>query len=550
MHAAVNETVELVRTAGLERAVKFANAVMRRLALGLRELVEGLPEETPGAGGAAPLVSRLGRRGLVARPRRRAGARADARAERAARARRAAERAPARAGRRGEPDPAIPGALRVERIEDCNLAAGFAWPQSRGSQLAGLAVGAQPGERVLDLCAAPGGKATQLAESAEEVVAVEKHPGRARELEANCKLLGAANVRVINADAFSLPDDLRGFDRVLVDAPCSGLGVLAARPDLRWRGKPLPELQRDLLRVAAERVRPGGAIVYSVCTINADENEAIVDATGLEPDPLGEEWPQFAHAPGPSSCSRCRTATTRPGSSSPGCDHPPHELGRLDPDGRGRAVALRGRLLAPRRAGRGAAPRRVPRLPLRRRRRSLHPTRDDRADRAQVDRADRPPRWRRPRLPSDGRDPERHIQGFAEAGADSVTVHFEACPNLPDVVALAREHGLQVGLAFNPETDVDEAAHAAREAEVDLALCMSVHPGYSGQAFIPESLERVAKLRSLLPHSMHVQVDGGVGPDNIAELRDAGAELFVAATAIFGREDLPRAYRRLVQALA
>jgi len=146
--------------------------------------------------------------------------------------------------------------------------------------------------------------------------------------------------------------------------------------------------------------------------------------------------------------------------------------------------------------------------------------------------------------------PERHIAQFAEAGADSVTVHFETCPNLPGVVALAREHGLQAGMAFNPETDVDEAAQAAREAAVDLVLCMSVHPGYSGQAFIPESLERVAKLRSLVPRSMHVQVDGGVGPSNIVELRDAGADLFVAATAIFGREDLPRAYRRLVQALA
>ena len=199
----------------------------------------------------------------------------------------------------GELDPEIPGALRVERIEDCNLAAGFVWPQSRGSQLAGLAVAAQPGERLLDLCAAPGGKATQLAESAEEVVAIEKHPGRARELEANCKRLGASNVRVLNADALSLPDGLSGFDRVLVDAPCSGLGVLAARPDLRWRGHPLPELQRDLLRVAAERVRPGGAVVYSVCTINADENEAVVDESGLEPDPLGEEWPRFAHAARP-----------------------------------------------------------------------------------------------------------------------------------------------------------------------------------------------------------------------------------------------------------
>ena len=146
--------------------------------------------------------------------------------------------------------------------------------------------------------------------------------------------------------------------------------------------------------------------------------------------------------------------------------------------------------------------------------------------------------------------PERHIPQFAEAGADSVTVHFEVASDLPGIVALAREHGLQVGMAFNPETPVADAAHAAREADVDVVLCMSVHPGYSGQAFIPESIERVRELRSLVPESMHVQVDGGVGPQNIRELYDAGASLFVAATAIFGREDLPRAYRRLVQDLA
>jgi ribulose-phosphate 3-epimerase len=146
--------------------------------------------------------------------------------------------------------------------------------------------------------------------------------------------------------------------------------------------------------------------------------------------------------------------------------------------------------------------------------------------------------------------PERHIPQFAEAGADSVTVHYEVCPGLPGVVSLAREHGLQVGMALNPETRVEEAAAAAIEAEVDLVLCMSVHPGYSGQAFIEESVERVRTLRSLLPDSMVVQVDGGVGPANIRELYEAGARLFVAATAIFGREDLPRAYRRLVQDLA
>jgi 16S rRNA (cytosine967-C5)-methyltransferase len=191
----------------------------------------------------------------------------------------------------GEPTD-VPGAIRVPRVDGQALAEGRIWPQSRGSQIAGLAVGSRPGERVLDLCAAPGAKTTQLGG---EVVAVEKHPGRARELEENCRQLGATNVTVVNADALELPPNLSGFDRALVDAPCSGLGVLANRPDLRWRARPLPDLQRALLRSAAERVKPGGTIVYSVCTLNVDENEAIVDATGLEPEPLGDEWPQFRH---------------------------------------------------------------------------------------------------------------------------------------------------------------------------------------------------------------------------------------------------------------
>jgi 16S rRNA (cytosine967-C5)-methyltransferase len=127
------------------------------------------------------------------------------------------------------------------------------------------------------------------------VTAVEKQPGRARELEENAARLGAPNVAVVRADARELPPELRDYDRALVDAPCSGLGVLASRPDLRWRAEPLPGLQLELLRAAAERVRPGGTIVYSVCTINADENEAVVDGSGLKPEPLGEEWPQFAH---------------------------------------------------------------------------------------------------------------------------------------------------------------------------------------------------------------------------------------------------------------
>ena len=290
-HAAVNESVELVRAAGLERAVAFTNAVLRRLSLGLADLLDGLRQGTATEAALKhsypDWVAELWWRELGAEE---------------ALALMAAQNEPPEtivrlnARKEGEvegtPDPDIPGALHVERVDEAALRDGLIWPQSRGSQLAGLCFGSREGERVLDLCAAPGGKATQIAG---EVTAVEKHPGRARELEENCARLGAANVRVVNADAIELPAELRDFDRALVDAPCSGLGVLASRPDLRWRARPLPELQRDLLRVAAERVRPGGTVLYAVCTINAGENEDVIDAAGLEVEPLGEEWPQFAH---------------------------------------------------------------------------------------------------------------------------------------------------------------------------------------------------------------------------------------------------------------
>jgi len=125
--------------------------------------------------------------------------------------------------------------------------------------------------------------------------AVEIDEDRASTLEKTAARLGATGVRVVHADGRALPAELADYDRALVDAPCSGLGVLAQRPDLRWRASPLPELQLALLRAAAERVRPGGTIVYSVCTLNADENEAVVDASGFAVEDLGTEWPAFAH---------------------------------------------------------------------------------------------------------------------------------------------------------------------------------------------------------------------------------------------------------------
>jgi 16S rRNA (cytosine967-C5)-methyltransferase len=281
-YAAVNESVELVRRARLERAVPFTNAVLRRVGEGIEQLLAGLPEG-PLKHSYPDWIWDVWRRDL------------------------GEEDALALMRAQNEPPPVvirhvrgqtpagsetdIAGAYAVERVDEEALARGEIWPQSRGSQLAALAVGSQPGERVLDLCAAPGGKATMLRG---EVVAVEVNEGRARELEENVRRLGAGHVRVVRADGRDLPAELVGFDRALVDAPCSGLGVLASRPDLRWRSQPLPELQLELLRAAAARVRRGGTVVYSVCTVNADEAEAVVDASGLEVDPIAE-WPQYRH---------------------------------------------------------------------------------------------------------------------------------------------------------------------------------------------------------------------------------------------------------------
>jgi 16S rRNA (cytosine967-C5)-methyltransferase len=269
VHAVVDDAVELVRAARRERAVPFTNAVMRRLAQGFRGLVASLPDG-PVRESYPDWVAEVWTRDLGA--------------ESALSLMRAQNEPPALEVRAAEPvgvPTDVPGAYVVERVDPSRMR-----PMSRASQLAALVVGSQPGERILDACAAPGGKTLILHG---DVTAVEIHPGRAARLAAETP----PNVTVVNADVRRL--EAGGFDRSLVDAPCSGLGVLARRPDLRWRAEPLPELQLELVRAATERTTPGGTIVYSVCTLNADENEAVVDASGLEPEPLGGEWPQYAH---------------------------------------------------------------------------------------------------------------------------------------------------------------------------------------------------------------------------------------------------------------
>jgi len=145
-------------------------------------------------------------------------------------------------------------------------------------------------------------------------------------------------------------------------------------------------------------------------------------------------------------------------------------------------------------------------------------------------------------------NPVRHFPQVARAGGDSATFHYEVVEDVPGTIAAAREHGLQVGVAFNPESEPEDVAKVAGDA--DIVLCMSIHPGYGGQEFMPEAIGRIERLRAALPEHVHVQVDGGIDNDNVRAVYDAGATLIVAGTAIFQREDLPRAYRRLVQALA
>jgi ribulose-phosphate 3-epimerase len=143
-------------------------------------------------------------------------------------------------------------------------------------------------------------------------------------------------------------------------------------------------------------------------------------------------------------------------------------------------------------------------------------------------------------------NPAKHFAQFARAGGDSVTFHYEVVRDIEETVGAARELGLGVGIAFNPETEPEDVAAAVDG--VDLVLCMSIHPGYSGQAFMPETYDRVRRLRELIPPEMHVQVDGGVGIANIEQLREVGVDLFVAGSSIFGADDIAAAYRSLVRA--
>ncbi len=325
-HAAVDQAVELTKRAGAAHASGLVNAVLRRIARERESLRESLVGEdlTPEAAAiahSAPLwLAQMWWRELGAEDARSLLAACNEPPERAFRVNTLrtdrdsvlARLRDAGVTASGAPYPPMAGEKRTGREGLLDLpemivvegptgdvvpelvAAGELTPQSRGSAAVVAMLDPQPGEHVLDLCAGPGIKTGQIAErmgDRGEVISVENDPRRAAEVAEQARRLGLRTVTVLEADATN-PGMAPGFDRVLLDAPCSDLGALASRPDARWRKSPatierLVEVQAELLQRGREALRPGGTLVYSTCTISRRENEGIAgegESVQLHPD--------------------------------------------------------------------------------------------------------------------------------------------------------------------------------------------------------------------------------------------------------------------------
>lgn len=302
-HAAVSQAVEIVRAVVGERAVAFTNAILRRSTVDADDILASLDESNLADRAvllSMPewLVHRMhkqhGDRGLAA-----LAALNDPAPHTSFRINTVLASA-------AEIDAKLAAQVDVVAVDDVLSAAcpdarmvagstsalsplieaGLVQPQGRASQLAALALNVHPGEHVLDLCAAPGGKtmviAAQLAGSG-SVTACEIHDHRAASISYLASRMGVSGlVHVVCSDARSMPTDQQ-FDRVLVDAPCSGVGVLGRRPDARWKiteqqVEELARLQEEILAHATLLVRPGGSIIYATCTMLQEECERVVVA--------------------------------------------------------------------------------------------------------------------------------------------------------------------------------------------------------------------------------------------------------------------------------
>ncbi len=302
-HAAVNEGVELVKRDQQRGGAQLVNAVLRRVARDGRAHVAALFDDTPA--GAAVLhsvpewLASLWWEELGADEARSLLAAINRPAESALRVNTLVADLAAVLD-------ALPVAASVDPPDGLVLdgpfdvfgselfTSGAVMPQSRGSMSVARVLAPESGDRVLDLCAAPGGKTTHLAAlmgGEGLVLAVERHPGRAAALERTCRRMHAACVSVVVGDAADGGFAGEPFDRVLVDPPCSGLGTLQSRPDLRWRVQlpsiaELAEIQFRILRAGAAAMAPDGRLVYSVCTISHAEGPGVVERLVGSDSPL------------------------------------------------------------------------------------------------------------------------------------------------------------------------------------------------------------------------------------------------------------------------
>lgn len=330
-HAAVDQAVELAKRAGAAHAAGLVNAVLRRAARERGALTDDLlgddstPERAAVAHSAPLWLAKLWWQELGADAARSLLAACNEPAELALRvntlrtepatvlaklAAAGVEAAPAVGGwPLGTPELIVVASRGGDIVPEL-VGAGELTPQSRGSAAVVEALDPRPGEYVLDLCAGPGIKSGQIATRMDdrgELISLERDPARAAEVTAGAERLGLRNVTVVEADA-AVPGMAPGFDRVLVDPPCSDLGALASRPDARWRKSPraierMAELQGEILLRGLEALRPGGTLVYSTCTISRREGEeriaalaalaAAGEAPGFSVEDLGERAPQL-----------------------------------------------------------------------------------------------------------------------------------------------------------------------------------------------------------------------------------------------------------------
>jgi len=322
-HAAVDQAVELAKGAGGRRrraAAGLVNAVLRRAAADdpLADLDDATPEGAAALHSCPEWLARMWWRELGADQARSLMAAINRPAETALRVNTlragpeetidALRAAGEPVTRRGERVLSPPEAIVVEgQLSEGlrrRIAAGELVAQARGSQAVVEVLDPRPGERVLDLCAAPGIKTSAIAArmgDRGEIVAIERDPGRASQLREMSTRLGATCVKVVEGDAREI-DLGDGYDRVLVDPPCSDLGTLASRPDARWRKSPelvdrLAEVQSTILERGAAALAPGGTLVYSTCTISRHEGPDRIrelHAGGIGAVDLGHESPELA----------------------------------------------------------------------------------------------------------------------------------------------------------------------------------------------------------------------------------------------------------------